>query len=143
MIRSEHLENVRPGWVVAGWLVSAAITSLVVIVLASLGLVTGSEEEDGGLWSVIAIALGFGVGGAFTGYRALLAPILHGVAIGLTSLVVWALLNLLVTPTRLTEWQALTLRLTAALLIVQTAAAVAGAWIGHRIALRGGLEIRE
>lgn len=143
MIHSEHLENVRPGWVASGWLVSVAITSLIVIVLASLGLVTAGDEADGGLWGVVSIALGFWTGGVFTGYRALRAPILHGIGIGLTSLIAWALLNVLIAPTRLLGWQALTPALTSALMLVQMAAAVAGTWVGHRIALRGGLEVQE
>ena len=39
-------------------------------------------------------------------------------------------------------WEALSPGLTAILLLVQMATATAGAWIGHRVALRGGQELR-
>ena len=40
-------------------------------------------------------------------------------------------------------WEGLTATLTAALLLEQMIAAVAGAWVGHRIALRGATDIEE
>jgi hypothetical protein len=141
-MHTEHLYNLRWLWVAAGWLVAFAVTSLVALVFAAFGL-TVADDETGNLGAVVAVALGFWVGGYFTGLRALRAPILHGIAIGLASLVAWLLLSLVTLLIEPPAWTALTPTLTAALLLVQMAAAVAGAWVGHRVALRGGLELRE
>ncbi|HEX7118355.1 MAG TPA: hypothetical protein VF212_06180 [Longimicrobiales bacterium] len=140
-MHTEHLQNVHPLWVAAGWLVAIATTSLVALALAALGLI--GPATDPGAIGIGAVALGFWIGGLFTGFRSLRAPILHGITIGLTSIVGWFVLNLLVFVFPSLRWEALTPLLTAALLLVQMAAAVAGAWVGHRIALRGGAELRE
>ncbi|MBI4544401.1 MAG: hypothetical protein HY703_04320 [Gemmatimonadetes bacterium] len=143
-MHTEHLQNVRLGWVAAGWLVSAAAASLIALAFAGLGLLRGDGGTDS-LWLLAAVTLGFGVGGFFTGFRAIEAPILHGVAIGLASLVAWFLLNLAVSGVfRVLEWQRLSPTLTAGLLLLQMGAAVAGAEVGHRIAQHGGkLDLRE
>ncbi|HEX6939979.1 MAG TPA: hypothetical protein VF158_11250 [Longimicrobiales bacterium] len=140
-MHTEHLRNVHPLWVAAGWLVAAATASLITLAFAALEL-TG-PATDPGTAGLAGVALGFWVGGFFTGFRATRAPILHGIAIGLTSLIAWFLLNLLVFVFPSLGWEALSPLLTAALLLVQMTAAVAGAWVGHRIALRGGAELRE
>lgn len=142
-MQTEHLQNVHLGWVVAGWLIAAAGTSAVLIVLAGLGLL--GPEGLGAFWSIVAVALGFWVGGLFTGFRSIDAPILHGISIGIFSLVAWFVVNLVVvflfrSPL---EWQSLPPALTATLLLLQMVAAVAGAWTGHRIALRGGPDLTE
>lgn len=143
-MHTEHLENVHPGWVAAGWLVAAAVTSLIFLVLVSLGLLGGADSTTESLWAVVAVALGFWVGGFFIGTRSIDAPILHGIAIGLASLVVWFLLNLLINlALRPPGWSALTPTLTAALLLEQVVVAVAGAWVGHRIAMRGETRLSE
>lgn len=141
-MHTEHLQNVRPVWVATGWLVAVATTSLIALVLASLELV-GPDGAAEALWAVVAVALGFWVGGFFTGFRALEAPILHGIGIGLTSLVAWFIVNLLTVPFPGLRWEALSPMLTAALLLVQMMSAVAGAWVGHRVALRGGAELTQ
>lgn len=142
-MHTEHLQNVRAVWVAAGWLVAVAVTSLILIVLAGLGL-TGSDPATDALWAVVALVVGFWLGGFFTGFRAIDAPILHGTAIGLASLVAWFLINLIIDLVLdLAPWSALTPTTTAALLLVQMMAAVAGTWVGHRVALRGGVELSE
>jgi len=142
-LHTERLDQLNPIWVAAGWFVAAAATSLVAIALAAIGLADPGPEGDAGAAEIVAVAFGFWIGGFFTGFRALRAPILHGIAIGLTSLVVWLVVNLfaLVIPTL--RWEGLTPLLTSALILVQMTTAVAGAWVGHRIALRGGAELRE
>lgn len=142
-MHTEHLQNVHFGWVVAGWLIAAAATSLVLIVLAGLGIL--GPEGLGAFWSIVAVALGFWTGGLFTGFRSIDAPILHGVSIGVFSLIAWFALNVAVvlffrSPA---SWQGLPPALTATLLLLQMVAAVAGAWTGHRIALRGGPDLTE
>jgi hypothetical protein len=134
----EKLADIRPIWVAAGWFVSIATASLIGIVLAALGLAIGADGGNEALWSVVVVALGFWVGGFFTGFRALRSPVLHGVAIGLASLVAWLVVNLLAVPFTALRWEGLTPGLTAALLLVQMMSAVGGAWAGHRVALTGG-----
>ena len=142
-MRTEHLQNVHLGWVTAGWLIAAAVTSLVVIAYAAIGIV-GPDGSMGTGWSLLAVLVGFYVGGMFTGFRSIDAPILHGVAIGVFSLVAWLVLNLVVTAIVAgAQWQALTPTGTAAVLLLQMAAAVAGAWTGHTIAVRGGPDLSE
>ena len=129
-MHTEHLQNVHPVRVLAGWLVSIAVTSVVVFGLIVLG-VMGDEPGRASTWAVVAVAVGFLVGGWFTGFRTLEAPILHGVALGLTSLVAWALLNLIVgLAFESAEWSALTVNAAIAVLFTQVVAAVAGCWIG-------------
>lgn len=142
-MHTEHLQNVHAGWVVAGWLVAFATTSLAFLALAGLGLM-GAAGGAETAWEVLAVAAGFFIGGLFAGFRSIDAPILHGIGIGLTTLVAWFLLNVLV-PLFLpqADWQALTPAVAAGLLLVQLVAAVGGAWTGHRIAIRGGPEPPE
>lgn len=136
-MHTEHLQNVRTTRVLAGWLVAIAVTSLIILGLVGLGLLEG-VAVTGTFWSLIAVLAGFFAGGFFAGFRAIQAPILHGVAIGLTSLVVWAAANL-VTILTLPDfgWQSLTPSLTVAILFVQLFAAVIGALLGYNLALRG------
>jgi hypothetical protein len=140
-MHSEHLQNVTVGRVVGAWLVAIAVTSLVMLVMSALGL--SSVDGETSWWSLIAVAIGFFVGGMFSGMRALQAPVLHGIAIGLTSLVAWVLINALMygliadDSTFIQYDGALTPALTVALLLVQIVVAVLGALIGYNIALRG------
>ncbi len=131
-MHSEHLQNVSPGRVVTGWLVAIAVTSFVAFGFVLVGLLGDTSPHDTA-WAITAAAIGFLVGGWFAGYGALEAPILHGVAIGLTTLVVWVVLNLImVIGFRGVEWEGLTASTTAAVILTQIAAAVAGCWMGAR-----------
>jgi hypothetical protein len=107
-------------------------------------MLQSGSTELGGVASVLAVIVGFWIGGFFAGFRALEAPILHGIGIGLTSLVAWAGLNAvvaLVTPG--VQWEALTPGRTAAILLAQIAAAVIGALMGYNVALRGKPTLEE
>ncbi len=142
-MRTEHLQNVHLGWVTAGWLIAAAVTSLAVIAYAAVGIV-GPDGSMGTGWSLLAVLVGFYIGGMFTGFRSIDAPILHGIAIGIFSLVAWLVLNLVVTAfVAGARWAALSPTGAAAVLLLQMAAAVAGAWSGHMIAVRGGPDVRD
>jgi hypothetical protein len=142
-MRTEHLQNLRLNWVITGWLVAVAVSAFLVLSLAGLGLL-GADPATDALWAVVTVAIGFWFGGLFIGFRTTEAPILHGVGIGLTSLVAWFLVNVFVNvPFGEPRWQGLDPTLTAAILLEQIVAAVAGAWVGHRIALRGGAELSE
>jgi hypothetical protein len=93
-MHTEHLENVRPGGVLFGWFVSVAVVSAIALALAATGLVDTESSTGGGLWGAAAIAAGFALGGWFVGARMGVAPILHGVAMGIVSILVWFLANL-------------------------------------------------
>jgi hypothetical protein len=141
-MRTEHLSNVHVGWVTAGWLIAAAVTSLVVLALASLGAVAPDGSLAAG-WTIVAVVVGFYVGGMFTGFRSIDAPILHGIAIGIFSLVAWLVLNLVASAVSESTWVALSPTSSAAALLLQMVAAVAGAWTGHRIAEHGGPDLTD
>ena len=129
-MHTEHLQNVHPVRVLSGWLVALAITAGAFFGLVMLGLMGDEPARDTG-WAITAVAVGFLVGGWFTGFRTLEAPILHGIALGLTTMVVWALLNVVVTVMfGGSEWTALSATETLGMLLVQILAAVAGCWVG-------------
>jgi hypothetical protein len=131
-MHTEHLQNVRWGRVAAGWLVAIAATSVIVFGFVLVGLMGESAPRDT-VWAITAVAAGFLVGGWFTGSGSLEAPILHGVAMGLMSLVVWVGLNLImVIAFRGATWEALTAGATASVILTQIVAAIAGCWIAGR-----------
>ncbi len=132
-MHTEHLQNVRPSWVLFGWFVSVAVVSLFGLVLAAAGLVDPDASGVGGLWGVIAIATGFFLGGLVTGARVGSAPILHGAGMGMVSLLVWFLANLAFGETLDAEtWGDGTPAFYAGSLILQIAAAILGARHGSR-----------
>jgi hypothetical protein len=109
-----------------------AIVSLLALVLAATGIVD-TEASTGGVWGVLAIAVGFGIGGWLLGARAGVAPILHGVAMGIVSLLLWFLANLIAGQALdAAEWLRGSEAYYAGLLITQIAAAIVGARIGSR-----------
>jgi hypothetical protein len=131
-MHTEHLQRVRFRAVVAGWLVGIAATSLLIFATLGLHLI----EADSPLAtraSISAVAVGFFAGGLFTGLRVGEAPILHGIAIGLLSVVVWFVLNVLsVIAFPRFGWQEITPDMTVALVLVQIVAAMLGARAGYR-----------
>ena len=135
-MHTEHLQNVSIGRVLLGWAVAAAITSFVLLLLAALHALPFGEE--GAWWNVLAAAVGFFGGGFFAGFRAMQAPILHGVAIALTTLVVWVVVNVLVFGLSGREsWEGLNATLTAVIMLVMIIAAVLGALLGYNLAVVG------
>jgi len=131
-MKSEHLTNLHPGWVVGGWLVAVAVTALIYLGGIGLGLVPADEEAV--VWVSASIAVGFFAGGFFVGIRWAEAPILHGMAITLFSVLVWFLAAIFGDPSTL---QSLTTGL--GLILLQLAAAVGGGWTGRRVALGGAI----
>ena len=132
-MHTEHLQNVRPAGVLFGWFVSVAVVSLIALLLAATGLVDPEATGSGGLWGVLAIALGFGIGGWFLGSRLGVAPILHGIAMGIVSILVWFLANLLAGQTVAdSAWVSGSETYYAGLLLLQMIAAAVGARIGSR-----------
>jgi len=133
---TEHLQNVRPGYVVAGWLVAVAVASFALFILVALGL-ADPESIGGGPWVSLAMIAGFVAGGAFVGFRTGEAPILHGIAIGLMSIFAWVIINSVVTLFFTDqEWVSLSGVMTATAILVQIIGAVLGARWGYRLAIR-------
>ena len=137
-MHTEHLQNVRAVWVLVGWLIAVAIASLAALGFASVGLL-GAEADGGTVWATLAVLIGFFVGGLFTGMRAVEAPILHGIAMGVLSIVAAFVLNLLAmlafgSPPYATMTAAAALTY----LFAQIVAAVLGCWSGYVFARRGG-----
>jgi hypothetical protein len=132
-MHTEHLQNVRPSWIFFGWFASVAVVSLVVLALLALRIVSPDATAGELGWGVAAIAIGFLLGGWVTGARVGLAPILHGVGIGLVSLLVWFVVNVVFGEALgATTWDDGGPAFYAGILILQMAAAGAGASIGSR-----------
>lgn len=128
----EHLRNLRPGWAGLGWFLAVALTAVQLVALAALDLVRMDTPAEG-LWTAVALAVGFLVAGFYLGSRVGAAPFLNGLAMGLCSLVAWAALNLLLgEPTGQAAWAAIPLGTALVLLALQTAAAILGARAGVR-----------
>jgi hypothetical protein len=134
-MHTEHLQNVRPAAVFFGWFASVAVVSLIVLALIALRIVSPDSSAGELGWGVAAIAVGFVMGGWFTGVRVGLAPILHGVAIGMVSLLVWFTANLLFGETLdAAAWDDGSPAFYAGMLILQMGAAALGARVGSRAA---------
>jgi hypothetical protein len=130
-MHSEHLQNVRPGTVALGWFVSAAVTSLAVFAMIAVGLLS-RDGHGGTLWGLIATAAGFFAGGWFAARRDGAAPILHAVAIGLFSLLVWLLVNLIPGALLGAESWNVGAAYGAGLILLQIVAAAVGGRLGRR-----------
>ena len=131
-MHSEHLHNVRIAYVVTGWLIAVAVASLLIFVFISLNLLD-PDGSGSGRWITLSVALGFLVGGVVVGFQTALAPILHGILMGLTSLVAWAVVNAVVSaffPDM--PWTSLNAQLTINILLVQILCAIVGTRFGYR-----------
>lgn len=139
-MHTEHLQNVSPFWVIIGWLVALAATSVVVLALGAAGLLeAGGSAGVPDWWSIAAVGIGFFVGGYLTGTRDIEAPILHGVGIGLTTLVAWFVLNVVAAAVSGHTWIGLSPTSTIGVLLLQMVAAVAGSWLADSRAVSGEL----
>jgi ABC-type multidrug transport system permease subunit len=131
-MHTEHLQNVRPSWVAFGWFIGAAMTAFLLFALIAVGLVDASGE-GGSFWVLLALFAGYVAGGYLTGARVGLAPILHAVGIGLFSVVVWFLANLVFgEPLGADTWGGLAPEFTAGVVILQIFSAAVGARLGSR-----------
>jgi hypothetical protein len=138
-MHTEHLQNVSATRVVTGWLIAAAVASLVALVLLGIGVLDDETTATGTWWSMFAIAVGFFAGGFFAGFRALQAPVLHAAGIGLASLVAWVVLNAVSSLlfTGRFSWPTLSPQFAVGVLLLQLVAAVLGALMGYNMAVRG------
>jgi hypothetical protein len=131
-MHTEHLQNLKPSWVLFGWFVSVAVISLISLVMAAVGL-ADPEGSGRGAWGAIVIGVGFFLGGLVTGARVGAAPILHGVSMGIVSLLVWFFANLAFGETLNAEtWGEGSAAFYAGALILQMVAAALGARLGSR-----------
>jgi hypothetical protein len=107
--------------------------------LLGTGLLDDETTTANTWWSMFAVGAGFLAGGFFTGFRALQAPVLHAVGIGITSLVAWFLANAL--SALLIDggwtWPAVSPEFAVGLLFLQLAATVIGSLLGYNMAVRG------
>lgn len=133
-MHTEHLQNVTVTRVATGWLIAIAVTSLAVFVFEASGIGTAGAGAMNAIASFIAVGAGFGAGGFVIGFRARRAPILHGVGMGIASIVVWAVINIVASSG---DWAGLGVTVAIGLVLAQMIAAVVGALLGYNIALRG------
>jgi hypothetical protein len=127
-MQSEHLSNLHPGWVVGGWLVAVSVTAALYLGGVGLGVVLpGSNALP---WLVLSMAGGFYVGGLFIGLRWTDAPILHGAALSLLSVLIWFFMSL---AGGLADLESANVVL--GLVLVQLLAASAGGRMGRRVTL--------
>jgi hypothetical protein len=132
-MHTETLANLRPSWIAFGWFIAVSVSALVILALIALGIMSPDTTQGESAAIAVALLVGFLIGGLFVGIRTQAAPILHGVAIGFFSLVVWILVNLIPgEATGWTAWRALPLGPALALIGLQAAAAVVGARMGVR-----------
>lgn len=124
-MHSEHLTNLHPGWAIGGWVVAIAVTAALYLSGIGVGFVTA--DRGAALWIVFSMAVGFFVGGLLVGLRWSNAPLIHGMAITLFSVLIWFLFSL-TGPTGVAESVPMVL----GLVIVQLAAACTGGWMGRR-----------
>ena len=130
-MHSEQLTNLHPGWVVGGWLVAVAVTAMLYLGGVGLGLVP--PDGDAMVWPSLSLAGGFFVGGLLVGMRWSDAPILHGAAITVLSVIVWFAALLLGAP-----GGSAGVPLALGLILLQLVASCVGGWTGRRWTLGGG-----
>jgi len=131
---STRIGPIYPSWIAFGWFIAASITALLLLALFALGILAPEEGRAEILWTTLALIVGFGAGGFFTGARVGPYAWAHGVGIGLFSFLVWIVLNIFFgEPTGEATWGGLTLASALSLLVAQALAAVAGCWLGDRI----------
>lgn len=123
--------GIRPSWIAFGWFIAAAVTALLLLALESVRMLEPATTTAR-VWVAAALAVGFFVGGYVAGARAGTAPIVHGIAIGLFSVVVWLGANLLGELAGTTAWSELSAVDAVLLILLQAVAAVVGARIGAR-----------
>ncbi|HET7321096.1 MAG TPA: hypothetical protein VFI96_01280 [Longimicrobiaceae bacterium] len=133
---NSSLRSVRPLRLGMGWIVSAALTALI-LVAAEAFFAVPSDIAGQALWAVVAVAIGFYVGGFFLGSRAAAAPLLHAVLLLVVSVVLYLVVSLVVAPTGIESWDALRSTSTLVLAVVQFAAAFVGTRSGVRWTRRG------
>jgi hypothetical protein len=130
-MHSEQLSNLHIGWVVGGWLLATALTAAIYVSGVGLGLVLPGAGVV--VWVSVSMATGFFVAGLFIGLRWMDAPILHGAAITLVSVIVWFAVALLGGPEEVDS-----LPMVLGLILLQLMSSSAGGWTGRRVSIGPG-----
>lgn len=131
-----NLSAVRPSWIAFGWFIAACITGLGLLALISLGIADG-QSVGGDPWVAATLTVGFLLGGFFVGVRVGGEALVHGLGMGLFSVLVWIAANLFLgEPTDQTAWSELGAATVTMLLMLQAVAAVVGVRMGVRWASR-------
>ena len=112
-------------------MIAAAVTSGLYVGGVGLGLVLPGSAAA--IWVAVSMAGGFFVGGLFVGLRWTDAPILHGAAITLFSVLVWFCVSLFDTATGFGP-----LSMVLGLILLQLASSTLGGWVGRRVSLGSG-----
>ena len=134
-MHTEHLQNVRPGMVALGWFIAVAVMSLVVFAMLAVGVLS-RDGQGGTVWGLLATAASFFAGGWFVGMRTGRAPILYAFAMGLFSLLVWFVVNLLPGEMLDAESWNVDAANAAGFILLQIVAAAIGGRLGSRDARR-------
>src|SRR5690606_18143065 len=104
--------------------------------MTALGLLR-AEAPTEGIGVALSLMVGFVVAGFFVGTRVNAAPVMHGIGMGVVSVLVWLVLNLFAGESvGGAAWDTVSGGVAAALLALQTAAAVVGTRAGVRFARR-------
>jgi hypothetical protein len=112
------------------------VTSLVVFIFEASDTATFGAANA--LATIVAVIVGFAAGGFFTGFLARRAPILHGLGLGVTSIVAWVAVNAVASLAgRGFDSGGLTATGAVGIVLAQMIAAVIGALVGYNVALRG------
>jgi len=127
-MQSEHLTNLHPGWVIGGWAIAVSVTAA--LYLGGIGVGFVQPGGGAGVWISISMAVGFFVGGMVIGMRWSDAPVLHGAAITLFSVLVWFAVTLTGQAGGIESVQ-----LVLGLVLLQLIASSGGGWMGRRITL--------
>ena len=127
-MQSEHLTNLHPGWVIGGWVIAVSATAA--LYLGGIGVGFVQPGEGAGLWISVSMAVGFFAGGMVIGMRWSDAPVLHGAAITLFSVLVWFALTLTGQSGGVESVQ-----LVLGLVLLQLIASSSGGLMGRRITL--------
>jgi hypothetical protein len=128
----ESLRSVRWSWIGFGWFIAAGIVSLILLALAAFDII-GGEADGETVWIALAMVVGFYISGFFVGTRVVAAPVIHGVGMGLFSLLAWVAINLFVgTPMGETTWRSTDVATLGGLLLLQLVAAIVGTRMGVR-----------
>jgi len=133
----ESVRSLRPAWIGFGWFIAVALTSLLVFVLTVVDFIQ-PEAPTEGMGVAVALMVGFLVAGFFVGTRVNAAPILHSLAMGLLSVVVWLGLNLFVGEDAGDAMDTFSGGVAGSLLALQIASTIVGARAGVRFARRAG-----
>jgi hypothetical protein len=130
---TERFSDIHPTWIAFGWFLSVAVAGFFLFLFIVLGLLTTDTLEGGAVWTAVAILLGFVGGGFLTGLRVAAAPVLHGIGIGLFSLLAFLVVNLVPGEALgASAWREIPISQAAGLLTLQAASAVVGARFGVR-----------